>query len=344
MRFPLRLRLSIPLFALALTLPAAPAHAQPESPTIAEARQRFTEGVKHFDAGKYELAVAAFKQAYALKAAPEILRNLGAAELKSGHKKEGARHLAEYLRSATGLSDAERADIEKELTKAERTLSRLQVRANPADAQVTVDGENVGSWVANDPWHVEPGEHSVTVRKSGHENGERTVTARAGEEQVVEVELTPAKSQVKVAALPPSPVSSAVTVLPPDESESDGRSVLPLIAGGGITALALAGGIGFRIAGSSAEDDAKALDRELGSDGSCASRSSSGRCAALREKLDSADQKYNLSTAGFVAAGVAAAATALYYLWPSGKPDRVAVRPVPAIVSGDARLFLVGDF
>ncbi|HEY6557809.1 MAG TPA: PEGA domain-containing protein [Polyangiaceae bacterium] len=342
MRPSLRFRLSVTLFAL--TLPAALAHAQPESATIAEARQRFSEGVKHFDAGKYELAVAAFRQAYALKAAPEILRNLGAAEIKSGQKKEGARHLAEYLRSATNLPEDERADIEKELTKAERALGRIQVLVAPADAAVSVDGESVGSWVASDPLHVEPGEHGVTVKKTGFETSERTVTTRAGQEQVVEVELTPAKSEVKAAALPPPQVSSAVTALPPDQSESDSRSVVPLIVGGGITALALAGGIGFRIAGSSTEDDAKALDRELGSDGACATSSGSPRCSALHDKFESADQKYNLATVGFVAAGVAAAATAVYYLWPSGKQDGVAVRPVPALASGDARLFLVGGF
>jgi tetratricopeptide (TPR) repeat protein len=340
----LRFRLSVPLFALALTLPAALAHAQPEGATIAEARQRFSEGVKHFDAGKYELAVAAFKQAYALKAAPEILRNLGAAELKAGHRKEGARHLAEYLRSATNLPEDERADIEKELTKAERALSRIQVQVTPADATVSVDGESVGSWVASDPLHVEPGEHGLTVKKSGFETAERTVTTRAGQQQVVEVELTPAKSEVKAAAVPPPQVSSAVTTLPPDQSERDGRSAVPLIVGGGITALALAGGIAFRIAGSSTQDDAKALDRELGSDGVCATNASSPRCRALHDRFESADQKYNLSTVGFVTAGVAAAATAVYYLWPSGKQDGAAVRAVPALASGDARLFLVGDF
>jgi tetratricopeptide (TPR) repeat protein len=343
MRFPISLRLSIPLLAFALTQPAVPAHAQPDNPSIAEARQRFTEGVKHFDAGKYELAVAAFKQAYTLKAAPEILRNLGAAEIKAGQKKEGARHLAEYLRSATALPDDERADIRKELTKAERALSRLQIKTTPTDAQIAVDGESVGAWVASDPWHVEPGAHTVSVKKGGYESAERTLTTKAGEEQVVEVELTAAKSQVTAAALPSEQVSAATT-LPPDEPQRDEKSVVPLIVGGGITALALAGGIGFRIAGSSAADDAKELDRAIGNDGSCAVRSNAARCTELQDTLDSADRKYNLSTVGFVAAGAAAAATAVYYFWPTGKQTSGAVRPVPAIASGDARLLFVGDF
>ncbi len=343
-----RFLLGLPLLALALALPAAPAQAQPPAETAAsaataEARQRFTEGVKHFDAGKYELAVAAFKQAYALKAAPEILRNLGAAEIKAGHKKEGARHLAEYLRSVTILPDDERADIRKELAKAERSLTRIQVRTQPTDAQVTIDGESVGTWVATDPWHVEPGEHTVSVKKAGHESAERSVTTKAGEEQVVQVELTPARSEVTAAALPSEQVSSAVTTLPPDEPQSDAKSIVPLIVGGGITALALAGGIGFRIAASSAEDDAKAIERAIGDNASCA-RSNSSRCSELQDKLASADRKYNLSTGGFVTAGVAAAATAVYYLWPTAKQGGVSVRPVPAIASGDARLVFVGGF
>jgi hypothetical protein len=238
----------------------------------------------------------------------------------------------------------ERADIRKELAKAERSLSRIRVRANPSDAQITVDNEALGAWSASEPWHVEAGEHTVSVKKAGYEDAERTLTTKAGEEQVVEVELTAVKSQETAAAIAPEQVSSAVTTLPPDEPQSEEKSVVPLIIGGGITALALAGGIGFRMAASSAEGDAKALDGAIGNDGSCAASANSSRCAELQDKFDSADRNYNLSTAGFVTAGVAAAATAVYYLWPTAQQSSVAVRPVPAIASGDARLLFVGKF
>src|SRR5690349_5818438 len=56
------------------------------------ARQRFQDGVKASDAGRFEDARAAFLQAYTLKKHPAVLLNLGQAEIKSGHLEDGGNH------------------------------------------------------------------------------------------------------------------------------------------------------------------------------------------------------------------------------------------------------------
>src|SRR5690348_30854 len=53
------------------------AAAAPADPITEVARQRYQEGVKAFDAGKFEDARAAFLQAYALKRHPAVLLNVG---------------------------------------------------------------------------------------------------------------------------------------------------------------------------------------------------------------------------------------------------------------------------
>ncbi|HMJ14386.1 MAG TPA: PEGA domain-containing protein [Polyangiaceae bacterium] len=343
----------IPLLALVLnTLPAqAQAQAQTseasksESAAIAEARQRFNEGVKHFDGGKYDLAVAAFKQAYALKAAPEILRNLGAAELKAGNKRDGARHLAEYLRSAADLPEDERADITKELTKAERSLSRIHVHVNPADAEITIDDEPVGAWVASDPWHVDPGEHIVRAKHAGYEDAEQAVTTGAGDAELIELELSAARREAPEA---PSPEETSASAEPftPEEFHDEAPRTVPLILGGTITALALVGGIGFRLSGSSKEDEANGQrDRRnrSGGSGACTATRDAALCTNLRDLYESADRSYNVSTISFAVSGAAAVATAIYYVWPRSR-RRQGMLPATVIQPRSAQFLLSGSF
>ena len=150
-------------------------------------------------------------------------------------------------------------------------------------------------------------------------------------------------ARVTAAALPSEQVSSAVTPLPPDEPQNDGKSVVPLIIGGGVTALALAGGIGFRIAASSTEDDANELRDKLGVRGACNGASRAGACTRIRDDYESADDKYNLSTVSFAVAGAAAVATAVYYVWPRTK-RREALLPAGVIHPRAAQFVLTGNF
>src|SRR5690348_14418208 len=68
------------------------AHAQGAPPVndsvTVVARQRYTEGVAAYDAGRYEDARSAFLQAYALKRHPAVLLNLGQSELRSNHPED----------------------------------------------------------------------------------------------------------------------------------------------------------------------------------------------------------------------------------------------------------------
>src|SRR5262245_710202 len=62
------------------------------------ARQRYEEGVKAYDAGRFEDARSAFLQAYALKRHPAVLLNLGLSEIKSKYPEDGGNHLQQFLR------------------------------------------------------------------------------------------------------------------------------------------------------------------------------------------------------------------------------------------------------
>src|SRR5262245_41498742 len=62
------------------------------------ARQRYDEGVKAFEAGRFEDARSAFLQVYKLKRHPVVLLNLGLSEVRSDYPAEGGNHLQRFLR------------------------------------------------------------------------------------------------------------------------------------------------------------------------------------------------------------------------------------------------------
>src|SRR5688572_14905382 len=88
------------LVCLSLLLCARLSNAQqPQGDNETEiARQRFREGVAHYDRQDYEKARMAFLQAYLLKPHPAVLLNLAQSELRAGRHAEAAENLAKYIR------------------------------------------------------------------------------------------------------------------------------------------------------------------------------------------------------------------------------------------------------
>src|SRR4051812_19549311 len=84
------------------------------------ARQRYEEGVKAFDTGRFEDARAAFLQAYALKRHPAVLLNLGQSELRSNHPEDAGNHLQQFLREHKAATPDQRAAAEKGIADAKR--------------------------------------------------------------------------------------------------------------------------------------------------------------------------------------------------------------------------------
>lgn len=170
----------------------AQAVAQP-APTpeeVQQAQARWGEGKAFFDAGNYESARLAFKQAYMLFQHPAFLQNLGEAELRCGRQVEAARHLAQFIRTANAATLAQRDAAKKSLKKASETLGSVVVEANTDDAEVRVDDDVIGrSPLGSMQWFVEPGAHAVSARKEGYLDGTEKVDVAVGPPKNVFVKL-----------------------------------------------------------------------------------------------------------------------------------------------------------
>lgn len=207
------------LASLPLAEPSA--SAQPGDAVTEVARQRYQEGVKAFDAGKFEDARAAFLQAYALKRVPAVLLNLGLSEVKAGHPEDGANHLQLFLRQAAATPD-QRATAGRAVTEAKKKAGFVIVAVDANGADVSVDGTAVGKSPLLDPVFVKPGKHTFLATYQGR-SATSAVDAKTGTATATNLTIGVAGAPV-VAAVPaparPAPAPSAAQPAPAPASVS----------------------------------------------------------------------------------------------------------------------------
>jgi hypothetical protein len=355
--------------ALVLTW-ALPSAAEPAPEQIKVARKRFQEGVAAADARNYEAARVAFQQAYALKPHPSVLRNLGQAELKTGHYLDAARHLSTFIRDTTFGTTAERESAKKSLAEAETKIGRLLLEVDVPGAEIAVDGELSGrSPLGADPIYVEPGQRVVRVQKDGYDLYEQSQAFEPDRVIRLKVSLRPSGP----APSEPAPLSRSSgalmepVILPPPSAPSPPPSSMPsamshdrversgpeartivLISGAGLTLLAAGLGVGLAVQGASLNDDAETQRKQIAEQfgpSACADGGSGNRsCAKLDDTLERRNQANTYSQGAFIAAGVLGAATvATFFLWPKSSAS---VTPYATVgPTGDsAMLGVVGRY
>jgi hypothetical protein len=179
-----------------LTSPTA--RAQDDPTTTAAARERFKEGVGHFDKKEYEKARAAFLQAYALKKHPAVLLNLAQSEVRSGHERDAAKHFTQYLREASDATADNREAAQAGLATARAAVVEVQVTTDEEGTEILVDGTSEGTTPLTDPIFLEPGTHSVEAKK-GERTATQSVSGKAGEKKEIKLSLA---APAAVAAAP----------------------------------------------------------------------------------------------------------------------------------------------
>ena len=282
--------------ALALALPA-PSEASPAWDGAPASGHRAT-GDAALAAGQLERARKAYSAALAERPTFDIAGNLGAICLALGKRRQAAENLALALAHfpADG-SDELRRGLESRFAEAAAHVATIHVSAEPAGAEVLVDGSSVGLAPLALPLFLEPGDHAVEL-VAGTSRTARPVSAVAGEEQRIRVVLEP------VAADPPP---SGIVDSGPD----------PFIIAAGLGLTVAAGAVGAAFAVAAANEDSAAAEQGAALDhlrlpDPCGSYP--GTCDDIRAKQDSRDSFTVVAGVGLGVAGAALAATVLYGL------------------------------
>jgi hypothetical protein len=266
---PIALSVLVSFMPIATASPVAWAQATAEDPTTAMARARFKEGVEYYDKGQFDLARAAFLQAYALKKHPAVLLNLAWSCLKGGHALEAERYFRQFLAEGKEITEHQRADANDGLTQSHAKLGRIEVAAS-AGTEITIDGEAVGAAPLPDAPFVEAGAHTVKMRGPDGAVDTQSVTVAAGEKSVVRFSRAvppsaapaptpapappPTETTAPAAAPAPTPAVQPTVVSPPSEQPHGSMSYVPMIVTG---AVAVSAGVVAAIFGLVSKNDAQ---------------------------------------------------------------------------------------
>ncbi|MEZ4408847.1 MAG: PEGA domain-containing protein [Polyangiales bacterium] len=298
-------------------------------------------------AGRDADALAAFRQAYAIRPRPETAGQIGFAEHALGHWISAWNHLRVALAAETDpWVVAQRAALEFSLSQVERHLGSLRVESDAPGASVTVEGNDPVVLPMAAPIRVASGSVVVETRAPGHRVDRREVTVGAGETVRVVVALAPEATDARPAEVParvePPSGRSALAMRRPDEPlprpVDGGASVTRVLAWVTVGGAALALGSGFAamaVRDAAAEnwnDDARCLVN---------GRTREQNCASERDTVSTAN---GLMIAGFAVGGAfAVGATVLFLASPSSSRERP-VRVTFDLGPGRAGLGLSASF
>jgi hypothetical protein len=286
-----------------------------ELPPVAheKALQTFREGIDAFDRRDFEAARVAFLQTFALKpSAPVVRRNLGLAEIYSGHYLEGARRLARVIHTTDEGTSQDRARMLESLKKAEAHLERVTIEVNEEGAEIVIDDVALGSSPLPLVWYVPPGSYRVRVSKAGFATFSETRLARAGTTQHLRIVLA---SEQPVTAAPLAPLAADPAV------DRGGPSPWLLATGGTLAAGGVAVGVTFSLFAAANSDKVQRLGSSLASMGGCQVRNLRG-CDDLSRAASQHDQQVRWATVSFAVAGVAGVTTLVYGLVASSDARR----------------------
>ena len=226
---------------LALTLATAmPAHGADGPPISEQAKRNFRVGVALLedpDGARYEEAYTAFKAAYQDSPSPKILGNLALCAMKLERDSEAIDDYARYLREAPGISAAERAQIERDLTMLRANVATLTLSVNASRFTVVDRRSRPGTTPVINTYEGNGGRIELGLRPGHHE---LVVRSPGRIDQPLEVDLPVSGRDLRAIALPPS-ATAAAPVETTAATTSRPSLVGPLIVTGVGAALLTAG-------------------------------------------------------------------------------------------------------
>ncbi|MCK5797510.1 MAG: PEGA domain-containing protein, partial [Deltaproteobacteria bacterium] len=205
-----RVRLHKRLFLLVLvTLLSVSTAAQGQS-----ARQLLAKGNKLFASGDYQGAFGAFERGNTKRPSPAFLRSMAFCKMKLYEHQAAADFLTQFLKKYPKAKDLKKLrETLKKLSDVIQTT--LAVASTPPGADIYIDAE-AGGKVGKTPktMTIEPGTHTVILRKAGFAVTTKTVAIKARQKLNLSIALdlplrvvsTPPGAEVFVDSLETKPV------------------------------------------------------------------------------------------------------------------------------------------
>lgn len=327
-----------PAFAQSPPPPGAqpPGSGKPRTPAEIEAEkaekaaEHHKRGRELLDQGKLNPAVEALRAAWTLKRSWVAAADLGACEIKLGRWRDAAEHLAFVLRTQPAGEKPEERQRSLELYEQARAkVAGITITTEIDGADVIVNDQIVGLTPLDEgEVFAEPGDVTITAKKVGFLEFQKTLRVPAGKAGSVRITLGRPSSEDRFASHTPTRIPLYVL------------GGAALVAGGIGAGLMVAGGR----KGAQADDALDKLKEDTGSETPCLT--TSAECDSLKALRADRDEMVNMGTGFLIGAGVAAVGAIGYAVWlrraPSDGPSRVSVLPV--VSPSASGLWLRGAF
>lgn len=136
---------------------------------VGSAKADYDAGRILYADGDYAGAALKWDLAYKNSGDPRLLWNIAAARKAQRKYAEVERLVHRYLKEGTELSPEDRAEAQQLLSTIAAFVADLTLQINEPGAQVTLDGEAVGTSPLSEPLRVDIGQHTIGVSKAGYE-------------------------------------------------------------------------------------------------------------------------------------------------------------------------------
>jgi len=324
---------TFPLLACAMTRSVL---AEPSKADVAVARQYFDAAAAAESQGRWRDALDQLSKAVAIKETAGLRYHLGFAKENLGLIADA---LLEYQRaSALVRSSATSEQVERlivpKLAEMRRRVPTLTVTVpvDVKDAQLRIDGAAVKSEVLGTSIPLNPGTHSLAVAAPGRRTFHTQVTVGEGSTvtQAAELMLEVETAAISAPAPPPTTTHAESRPSPPPAEPGGSAMTWVLLGEGAVTLAGLGVGFGYFAAANAAQVRYDQANARLGAASlptGCSNPpdASKADCANLNDAYMERRRDNNLALAGFVGAGVGAAALAATWLfWKS--PDRATAK------------------
>jgi hypothetical protein len=154
------------------------------------AKDAYTTATALFKLGDFTMAEAKYKEAYDLEKDPRLVFDMAVCERGLHHYARMAALLRRFKdEAAANISDEDRGKVDDALAAIPKYIGQVTVSVDGAGASVTVDGEAAGVTPLAAPVSLDPGKHTVVVRKEGYVTVERPISVAAGESTTLTIGL-----------------------------------------------------------------------------------------------------------------------------------------------------------
>jgi len=174
---------------------SAPAPTQEQ---FEEAQRRYNRAMELFNEGSYDASLLEFRRAYELAPTYKILYNVALVNVQLNDYAQALEYFERYL--ADGGSEIEeqrRQDVQKEIDRMNTRVARVDIKANVAGAQVTVDDFAVGQTPLQRPVRVNAGRRRIAVAAKGKVPATRVVELAGGDSVTLDFDLQAPRGETR---------------------------------------------------------------------------------------------------------------------------------------------------